>query len=125
MPPTVVGQKSPSKRKRIETIDCEAHSSNQAEIAILEQLTCPVCFEVGSTYYQCEQGHTICGDCYPSVQRKCPTCRVKLPAKGIRNRVLESLLNNVNLYLAFTDSKSQTTSFVACMSLEICSEGAY
>lgn len=70
---------------------------NPAQLAIIEQLTCPICFEISGKYFQCCEGHTICGNCYPSMNKKCPTCRVTLPAQGIRNRVLEALLDQVEV----------------------------
>ena len=76
----------PPSRKRA------AGPTNAAELAIQQQLECPVCMDIGEQIFQCTDGHVVCGDCHPRCQGKCPTCRGKLPVPGIRNRALEGLL---------------------------------
>lgn len=66
------------------------------DLEVPEQLRCPICFEVPiKEIYQCKNGHTICCECEANV-KQCPQCRIPIPVNGelIRNRALESLLDN-------------------------------
>ena len=54
---------------------------------------CPVCFDViKKKVYQCVNGHVLCPECYSQVQ-VCPTCRIALSRKPIRNLALEQIIS--------------------------------
>lgn len=59
-----------------------------------DHLTCPVCLDQckSKPIYQCTNGHTVCNNCIPHL-RCCPLCRSYLPPTRIRNRVIETLLD--------------------------------
>jgi len=63
-----------------------------------ELVCCPICMEYyGDQVFQCREGHCICAACRDKVLRKeCPTCRGSL-AEGIRNRMLEGMLETMSL----------------------------
>lgn len=59
---------------------------------VLDLLKCPVCFEpVYPPILQCANGHVFCSRCSPSLQDRCPLCRIALNPP-IRNRCLEAVL---------------------------------
>lgn len=55
---------------------------------------CSNCNEISTQQmYQCEKGHTICGNCTSTVN-VCPECHIQLKVSGsfLKNRVAESLV---------------------------------
>lgn len=63
--------------------------------SILEELECPVCFEVMSnSIFSCKDGHSVCDSCERQLQidcyyPACPVCRSAMPRH--RNRALERI----------------------------------
>lgn len=74
-------QRTMSKRKLIDT-------------PTLEELECPVCLEVPRTspIYNCLNGHLLCSECQPKMQR-CPICRCE--NINNKNHLAERLVNRL------------------------------
>lgn len=57
---------------------------------ISSKMECPICMDyMVAPIFVCSGGHSLCGNCYPNVQ-KCPMCSV--PLGKTRNFALESLI---------------------------------
>lgn len=71
---------------------------------VSETMLCPICLDIPpEAVFLCVNGHTICCKCCSTVER-CPECRVPYKMGKIRNRVLETLLDDLELqcpYAAF------------------------
>ena len=76
-------------------------ATQQTESVILTKddissLNCPVCYEIPSEnqIYQCENGHTICLDCYSNIEegKNCPQCRMVMFKTRFTNFVSSNVL---------------------------------
>ncbi|CAL8097924.1 unnamed protein product [Orchesella dallaii] len=66
--------------------------------------SCPICLEVPEqNIYQCFNGHVICNHCITKVGEKCPSCRVAFGEPKIRNRALESILDELEFRCIFQE----------------------
>ena len=65
----------------------EKRTISLPEEDVTNVLECPVCLNIprskcGTTIvwvFQCQNGHTVCDDCFPKLTPKvCPSCRIKM-----------------------------------------------
>lgn len=64
---------------------------------ISEDAKCPICFEIpAGEIYQCKNGHSVCATCCFNMQQ-CPVCRALYTDGRIRNRTLETVLDNMDV----------------------------
>ena len=66
---------------------------------LLTFLTCPICYNIFDKIYVCQNGHSVCNNCF-SNSNICSFCRIDIN-KNTRNRVLEDLLDNFKLPCSF------------------------
>ncbi|ODM92918.1 Ubiquitin carboxyl-terminal hydrolase 7 [Orchesella cincta] len=65
-------------------------------------LECPICLELPRRQvYQCKSGHTICDSCINGVTT-CPQCRERFGGERIRNRAVETMLDDLQMDCKFT-----------------------
>ncbi|XP_056631301.1 E3 ubiquitin-protein ligase SIAH1-like isoform X1 [Diorhabda sublineata] len=73
-----------------------SNMENSLEKMLLEELSCPACYNYMSPpINQCQEGHSICHECFNQV-KICPTCRGK-KSESCRNYSLEAIYRVLNI----------------------------
>lgn len=87
------------------------HSCIHSQQIFVEQLTCPICFEIfEDRVLQCSLGHSVCEGCHTKqLNSECVQCRQ--PFIGTRNFLLEEMVKQLKRmkYTAAATSSSQDT----------------
>ena len=74
---------------------------------VQEILECPVCFEIPKApIFNCETGHTVCGDCRSKVPN-CPLCRRGFTS--VRNFIAEKLAESLSFKCRFSPFGCEAT----------------
>jgi len=82
------------------------HRLNNLTDAVLEAITCPVCYQtVSPPITQCRKGHLLCETCRESMisasnlaeKRKCPTCRIPMLGPLPRCLALERIASQLTI----------------------------